>query len=467
MRPSSPHRTRSVALLVFAGTTSLGACSADSAALSDDPGADRGAFGRPSSYDAGAAAEDGDGSEAGDVPVGPTVSVRLVHAIPNLGRVVLCRFAALALDDVTTVEVDELDRADHSGEPLMDGDLLAQGLGFGEVSAWLSVPVRGTGLLTLHRVLAPPQAEDAGLPYFDAGAGGADGGSDAGMADATVDAAADAGIDDPCDPARIEVALPLPLPDGLVATPEPGDAGLDDGGLPRADAGDAAVDPLAERGIARALLGGERLTLFASGLLLDSTQLALRADGVRRDYLTASPADTSGAEAAAREAVQTLDRQFGPRLLASPVPSADRAGVAALALAHAVPDAVSGGLRACITTDGVEGRALPAIDGPAVSFRERVALSRTLDPAAGYRIRVFPADTFTVPGQDCANTTRAPLASYDAPARSLTAGAASTLLMLGLTSPEALCGTSTPSAVARAGCFGTEPPVLRAVLLDE
>jgi hypothetical protein len=471
MRSSSVHRTRSAALLVLAGTTSLGACSTDRASFFDARAADGGAFGRPSAYDAGAldGAFDAGSEDVG--PVGPTVSIRLVHAIPNLGRVVLCRFAALQLDDISTVDVDELARDVHSGEPLVDGDLLRQGLGFGEVSEWLSVPVRGTGLLTLHRVPAPP-SDDAGLPYGDAGAadaGAADASAiDAGAAEAGVaDAAADAGIDDPCDPAHLEVALPLPLPDDFLATPAPVDAGLDDAGLPSADAGDAAVDPLAERGIARALSGGERLTLFASGLLLDSAQLALRADGVRRDYLAASPGDTAGADAAAREAVRTLDRQFGPRLLASPAPSAERSEVAALALAHAVPDALSSGLRACITTEGVEGRALPATDGPAVSFRERVALSRALTPAASYRVRVFPADTFAVPGQDCANTTRAPLASYERPARSLTAGATSTLLVLGLSSPEALCGAGTLSAVARAGCYGTEPPVLRAVLLDD
>lgn len=458
---------RALALLALTAAPALPACGGADLARTSANGPNGGSFGSPATEDGGAGGDAAATGDGGVGPTGPSASVRLVHTIPNLSRVVLCRFDALGLDDITTVDVDELTRDDHSGEPLMDGELRERGLGFGEVSEWLRVPVRGTGVLTLHRVPEPPAPEDGGLSLGDAGLGDA-GLADAGFTDAgSVDAAADAGLDDPCDPARLEVALPLPLPDTWLAPEVDADGGPLDGGASGGFAGDASVDRLGERGLARELLGGARLTLFATGLLLDAEQLTDRAEAARTDHLATHAGDARGAEQAARDAVRSLDQQFGPRLLASPAPEATSENTSALTLAHAVPDALAGGLRACINTDGLEGRALPAIDAPAVGFRSRVALSRELSPAAGYRVRVFPADTFGAPGQDCANTTRAPLASYDAPPASLTSGGAATLLVLGLLSPESVCSAGAAAAVARAGCFGAVPPTLRAVLLAD
>ncbi|MFM2416494.1 MAG: hypothetical protein RL385_1217 [Pseudomonadota bacterium] len=425
----------------------LGACasSADEGANPLTAPQNVGTFGADP-MDAGAPSEQSEGSDGGQGTTPGAASgtgFRLLHAMPNVGPVVLCNFPGVQITDRDSAAA----ALGVSTGALVQGEDRA--IAFGTLSPWFELDLSRGGVLSLHRAVTT--VADAGVDLRDGGQAVQDGGALAG--DAEVRDADDGGAQvRVCDPSTVEALLPIPLPDTwLTLTPENADAGTS--GLVAGSAVDsagAAVFGLGvgSRGIRATPADGTPTTLIASGLALNPAELAKR---------SASDA--------------TVENRFGPRLLFSAPPPVPASDAISLSLGHLAPDLaesqVARGLRACVSVDGEEGRPLPTMSVAPVSFRERVLLAGGLSATASYRVRIFSADDVGMPGQDCANTSRSPLAQLTIAPSDLEAGRAYTVLLRGLAAPERVCAAVGTGSLARPGCVAGDSRALRATLVAD
>jgi hypothetical protein len=448
-RPPAARTSETALIAVLVVLVVLGACAASSDEASDDPTAppNVGTFGADP-VDAGLPGdtpERSDGGPGGSPGAATGSGFRLLHAMPNVGPVVLCKFPGLNLTDLDQA-ASVLATAEASGEPVYGED---GGIAFGTISPWFALDLTPGGVLSLHR--AVPTAPDAGVETRDAGQGRPDGGAvwrDGGGV------GVDGGIPQAraCDPSTLETVLPMPFPEAwLTFSADNADAGTTGlvGGT-SVDADDAVVfgTGVGSRGIRTVPAEGVPTTLVASGVALNAAELAKR------------EAHDAGVEA-----------RYGPRLLFSAPPPSPAQDAISLSLAHLVPDLSDGqverGLRACIAVDGEEGRALPTMTVAPVVFRERVLLAGGLSATASYRVRVFSADDVGLLGQDCANTSRSPLAQLSIAASDLEAGRAYTVVLSGLAAPERICATVGGASLARPGCVAGSSRELRAILVAD
>jgi hypothetical protein len=444
-----PSAARTAKIALIAVLSALGACasSADEAADALTAPQNVGTFGADP-MDASVPTDFFEGSDGGPGATPGAASgtgFRLLHAMPNVGPVVLCNFPGVQITDRDGAAA-ALAGAAAPGE-LVHGEDGA--IAFGTLSAWFALDLSRGGVLSLHRAVAI--VPDAGVEMRDGGNAGPDGGALSG--DAGVRAADDGGTQvRACDPSTAEALLPIPFPDTwLTLTPENADAGTS--GLAAGSADGSAASAVfgvgvGSRGIGTTPADGTPTTLIASGIALNPAELAKR-----------SAADAG------------IENRVGPRLLFSAPPPVPAADAISLSLGHLAPDLaesqVERGLRACVSVDGEEGRPLPTMSVPPVSFRERVLLAGGLSATASYRVRIFSADDVGLPGQDCANTSRSPLAQLHIAPSDLVAGLAYTVLLRGLAAPERVCAAVGTGGLARPGCVAGDSRALQATLIAD
>jgi hypothetical protein len=111
----------------------------------------------------------------------------------------------------------------------------------------------------------------------------------------------------------------------------------------------------------------------------------------------------------------------------------------------------AGEVRVCVTAGTLESPALPALDAPAIGFRQAEVLSTQLMTGVAYHFRVFPADVFA-DGSECTTTSQKPLAELSASRRAFVPGHAYTLTFMGALLPGPICAPVGDAALARPGC---------------
>ncbi|MDB4988444.1 MAG: hypothetical protein JWN04_3622 [Myxococcaceae bacterium] len=378
-----------------AGDTTFGSLNPDgSFGTPADPARDAG-------LDASASARDGSTVNA------PSVRVRFVHAIPNLGALLVCHdpdgpgpMAAAVLREGT-----ELLRADY-----------------GTRSNTVLVPALSAGELMLQRD-STRAASDGG---FDAGVPWGDAGSPIG----------------PCDVSYREATIPLPVTGAWLA--------------PSAPVND---DQLSALGLLPGLSGATSLTLLGSGVALNESELDKRAAAARATWLNANPGDTDRAEQAGRLERSSLQATFGARALIQADLAPGDPQTFSLSIFHALPDVAPadssradreiGAVRLCVTAAMRDSGVLPKPPAPGVPFRLRTLVGDGFAPGLNYDFRVFAEGAFDSKDQDCSTTSLLPLAK--ASFSSFVAGRAYTLALLGVVAPVALCSANDVS-IARASC---------------
>jgi hypothetical protein len=438
--PSGSARGVSAALLLSA----LCACS-------DGAGAKLSGYLGDGSFGTGYQEPDAAGgdTDTGDAPPddggfeGTRVRLRVLQGVINLRAAYLCHDPDYDVDAAEAGEEPPVELSLELGD--------AGALQPGDLTAYASLPGMTRGAITVHRA-----------PNLDGGGDGAvwDGAAPDASSDAALDGPApdgdmDAARPQRCDPASLEAILPLPLPNCWVdLAREDIDASTADGAVPEAG-------PTAEaRGFVATASGGDTLTLFGSGLLLQSAELKSRIDGQRQRYLEENPGDTDGADAWARRQERILEATYGPRFLLSRAVQARTPGRFALLFSHLIPDvpqlqgradAGSGALHLCVTTGTMEGGELSDA-GAGFEFRNYSRLSDDLDPAQAYRFRVFIQAEYEQEQKTCATTSLKPVAELLVDAGTFAAGSSYSLVAWGARFPESICTTSTPGTLVRPGC---------------
>lgn len=424
---------------------SLCACTEADGATAD-PGDRGGSFGEPfESMDAGVepSADAERDSEAGD---DEDVQLRVLQGILNLRASYVCHAPDFDLDDpdagfASAVELPLT---------LADGGAL-------EFGTWTTYAnVRGIGgALTVHRA---PSADGGYADAAAADAGPTDGGG------------ADPNAPSRCDRASLEAVLPLPMPAAWAAPArEEMDAGMPADGGAWAEAGPASVET---RGFVSRVSGGEPLTLFGSGFLIDRGELERRVEAERERYESEHAGDAEGALAAAERYRHAIEATYGPRFLLSRAQPARRAVSFSLQFAHLVPDvpgpadSSSGALRLCITVGAMERSELGDAGAAVFAFRNNALLGDDLNPAPAYRFRVFVQSAYAQEQKTCATTSLKPVAELMVEPETFEAGHSYTLVALGATKPDEIC-TSMAGSLIRPGCApGIEDPRPRLVLIE-
>ena len=258
-----------------------------------------------------------------------------------------------------------------------------------------------------------------------------------------------------CDRASLEAVLPLPMPAGWVDPPrgDP-DAGSDGG-----TALDAGLSPEA-RGFVSSVSGGGSLTLFGSGVLIDRSELDRRVEEQRKRYLQEHQgAAEELAVAAAERYRRALEAAHGPRFLLSRAGAPKSERSFALHFAHLIADvsaasddAGSGALHLCMTVGTMEGSERGDAGAGGFDFRNYVALGDDLDPALGYRFRVFAQSAYAAEQKSCATTSMKPVAELMVEAGRFKAGRSYSLVAWGALAPDSICTTYVQGSLIRPGC---------------
>jgi hypothetical protein len=429
---------RRIPIAAAALIAGLSGCS-DGGPADGDPYVGDGAFGAGfQATDAGVEDSDANVSQDPDGGLGGgSVRLRVLQGVLNLRASYLCHDPDFELDD-----------SDAGPEPAVELPLeLADdsGLELGAVTAYVDVPSMTSGAVTVHR-----------LPSQDAGSADAST-ADASTADAGSAGDGAAGAPAPrCDRASLEAVLPLPMPATWV-DPSDRDAGA------AAEAGvalDAGLS-IAARGFVSSASGGDTLTLFGSGLLIDETELESRVEDQRTRYLQEHPGENDLAEQAANQHRRALEAAYGPRFLLSRANPPRNPGSFALHFSHLIPDVPStpakaesgsGALHLCITVGTMEGSELAAQGIGSFDFRNFIALSDDLDPALAYRFRVFVQSAYEMEQKTCASTSLKPVAERLVEPGWFKAGGSYSLVAWGALAPEAICTTYMRGSLVRSGC---------------
>lgn len=392
--------TRSFAALLLLASV---ACDADN---EDDLGLSDGSFGRPIDY-----LRDG-GMDAASplldaaLPPGPTVRVRFMHGFANLGALTVCHDPDGSGPSPTVLLAE-------SARPLRAD--------WGSASETLTLPERRSGAFTLHREPMRVSA-DAGLP-LDAGS-------------------SDGGIANPCDPATLELTIPLPIPDDWIA--------------PFSARGVLANDDLP---LLPVLADAPALTLLGAGLALSASGLDARAEQVRASWLLDHPNDFAGAEREAATERARLEATFGPRALIQTTPTHEGAQTFSLSVFHAIPNLTQSGaerdrdvaaVRLCITAGKRVLSVLPSPEAPGVPFRLRVPIGSAFEPRVDYEVAAYAERDFDAAKSGC-TTALKPVAQASFKSDRFQAGRSYTLALVGIVSAPELCSASSKSFV-RPGC---------------
>lgn len=399
MSQPRPHvaaqaRTPARWLAALALTTTIIGCSSRESSTAADGSFGRGVNEYPRDGGMDAAIGALDGGVATDIP---SVRVRFVHAMANLGPLRVCH--------------DPDGPGPAMAVPLAS-DAGALWADFGERSPAIALAPLTTGTLTLQRAALP----DAGI------------------------APRDGGPADPCAETERESTIPLPQ-DGAWLDPR---APLDDGRFEALE-------------LARAVAGANALTLVGTGFALNAAALAQRATLAREEALAQDPTNFFGAEGASELERRALEAAFGPRLTIQRDPDARPAATFALSLLHAIPDVATssddsesdavGAVRLCVTAGTREISTTPAL--PEIPFRYRASLGSTFEAGLEYHFRAYAARDLAY--KSCSTISSQPIAERRLAAGTLVAGKVYTLALVGAIAPETLCSPGEASLV-RPGC---------------